>query len=174
MSVRDLLLPEFEQEMTNTRRILERVPDDKLKYKPHPKSMELGRLAGHVAELSGWAITTLTTEILELDDFKPWIPTSRAEILSKFDESVAAARKLISGVSDESLQKTWTMKFKGETVLSMPRYNVLRSVVLNHIIHHRAQLGVFLRLNEVEIPGMYGPSGDETKFWDQKAATSNP
>jgi uncharacterized damage-inducible protein DinB len=172
MRIRDLLLPEFEQEMTNTRKILERVPDDKLNYKPHSKSMELGRLAGHVAELSGWATTTLTTELLELDDFKPWVPTSRAEILKKFDESVDQARKVISEVTDESLQKNWTMRFNGETILSMPRYNVLRNVVLNHIIHHRAQLGVFLRLNEVEIPGMYGPSADETKFWDQKAAAS--
>jgi uncharacterized damage-inducible protein DinB len=174
MPIRDLLLPEFEQEMTNTRKILERVPDDKLNYKPHPKSMELGRLAGHVAELSGWPITILTTELLQLDDFKPWIPTSRAEILKKFDDSVAQTRKLLSDTGDESLQKNWTMKFGGETILSMPRYNVLRNVVFNHIIHHRAQLGVFLRLNDVEIPGMYGPSADEMKFWDQKAATSKP
>lgn len=170
--MRDLLLPEFEQEMTKTRQILERVPDDKLHYKPHPKSMELGRLAGHVAELSGWTISTLTTELLTLDDFKPWVPTSRAEILKKFDESVAEARKLLSETSDESLQKIWTLKFNGQTILSMPRYNVLRNVVFNHVIHHRAQLGVFLRLNDVEIPGMYGPSADEAKFWDEKAAAS--
>jgi uncharacterized damage-inducible protein DinB len=172
MPMRDLLLPEFEQEMTKTRQILERVPDDKLHYKPHPKSMELGRLAGHVAELSGWTISTLTTELLTLDDFKPWVPTSRAEILKKFDESVAEARKLLSETSDESLQKIWTLKFNGQTILSMPRYNVLRNVVFNHVIHHRAQLGVFLRLNDVEIPGMYGPSADEAKFWDEKAAAS--
>lgn len=172
MPIRDLLLPEFEQEMKNTRKILERVPEDKLNYKPHPKSMELGRLAGHIAELSGWATTTLTTELLELGDFKPWIPTSRAEILKKFDESVAEGRKLLSEASDESLEKIWTLKFNGETIMSMPRYNVLRNVVFNHIIHHRAQLGVFLRLNEVELPGMYGPSADEMKFWDQKSAAS--
>ncbi|HEX6546297.1 MAG TPA: DinB family protein [Bryobacteraceae bacterium] len=172
MPIRDLLLPEFEQEMANTRKILERVPDDKLKYKPHTKSMELGRLAGHVAELSGWPITILTTELLQLDGFKPWVPTSRAEILQKFEDSVAQTRKLLAETGDESLQKNWTMKFGAETILSMPRYSVLRNVVFNHIIHHRAQLGVFLRLNDVELPGMYGPSADEMKFWDQKTAAS--
>jgi uncharacterized damage-inducible protein DinB len=174
MPISELLLPEFDQEMANTRKVLERVPDDKLEYKPHLKSMAFGRLAGHVAELPDWAAHTLKMELLELDEsFKPWVPKSSAEILEKFDKSVAEARKLIAAATDEDLQKIWTLKFGGQTILSMPRYSVLRATVLNHMIHHRAQLGVYLRLNEIEVPGVYGPSADEMQFWNQKAAGSS-
>jgi uncharacterized damage-inducible protein DinB len=172
MPICEMLLPEFDQEMASTRKTLERVPDDKLDYRPHAKSMTFGRLAGHVAELPAWAMHTLALEGLDLDaDYKPWIPKSRTEILSKFDESVAEARKLISGVKDEDLQKIWTLKLGGKTLFSMPRIQVLRSTCLNHMIHHRAQLGVYLRLNEIAVPGMYGPSADEMKSWGQTASS---
>jgi uncharacterized damage-inducible protein DinB len=171
MAIREMLLPEFDEEMRNTRKILERVPDHKLDYKPHEKSMTLGRLAAHVAELPGWGKHAIEVEVLDLPpDFKPYSAKSREEVLATFDKNVAETRELIARVTDEELQKTWTLKFGGNTIFSMPRLMVLRSTVINHLIHHRAQLGVYLRLNEVEIPGMYGPSADEMKYWNPAEA----
>ena len=173
MPISQALLPEFDQEMANTRKLLERVPDGKADYKPHEKSMSLGRLAGHVAELPGWAKNTLETQLLELQPgMQPYIATSRQELLDKFDKNVADARPLIERASDEDWMKTWTLKFAGKEIMTMPRVAVMRSVVMNHLIHHRAQLGVYLRLNNVEIPGMYGPSADEARFWEQPKATA--
>jgi uncharacterized damage-inducible protein DinB len=171
MPISQMLLPEFEQEMANTRKILERIPDGHFDYKPHPKSMPLGRLASHVAEMPSWAAHTIEQELLDLQPGQqPYLASSTKELLETFDKNVAQAKAKIAAVSDEELQKTWTMKFGGKEVLSMPRFSVLRTVVINHLIHHRAQLGVYLRLNEIEIPGMYGPSADEQKFWETKSA----
>jgi uncharacterized damage-inducible protein DinB len=173
MPISQALLPEFDQEMASTRKLLERVPDGKADYKPHEKSMSLGRLAGHVAELPGWAKNTLETQLLELKPgMQPYIATSRQELLERFDKNVADARPLIERASDEDWMKTWTLKFAGKEIMTMPRAAVMRSVVMNHLIHHRAQLGVYLRLNNVEIPGMYGPSADEARFWEQPKATA--
>ena len=160
-------IPEFDEEMKNTRKILERVPEDKLSYKPHEKSMSLGRLASHVAELPGWTVNVIDKDVLDMQPgpFEPFVAKSRQELLDTFDRSVAEARSRISGASEADLQKIWSFKFAGNPVFSMPRALVLRTTMLNHIIHHRAQLGVYLRLNNVEIPGMYGPSADEMKFW---------
>jgi len=171
MSFSETLLPEFDAEMKNTRALLERVPDNLLEYQPHPKSMKLGRLAGHVAELAGWGITALETDLLELDpsNWKPWIPKSSGEILEAFDKNTARARAAIAAATDQKWGEIWTMKFAGNTIMSMPRSAVMRSTVMNHLVHHRAQLGVFLRLNNIEIPGMYGPSADEMKFWEPPA-----
>ena len=166
-----MLLPEFDEEMKNTRKLLECVPDGKFAYKPHPKSMTLGQLATHVAQMSTWAATTMDVELLEFGpDFKPPLAATRAELLEMFDKGAADARPKISAASDADWQKTWTLKFNGQTIISMPRAAVMRSTVLNHMIHHRAQLGVYLRLNEVAIPGMYGPSADEAKFAEAKSA----
>lgn len=171
MSISHVLLPEFDEEMKNTRKLLECVPDGKFDYKPHPKSMALGQLATHVAQMSAWAATTLDVELLEFGpDFKPPIANTRAELLDMFDAGVTKARQKISEASDADWQKTWTLKFSGKTILSMPRTMVMRSTVINHMIHHRAQLGVYLRLNEVAIPGMYGPSADEAHLWEAKSA----
>lgn len=171
MSISQSLLPEFDAEMKNTRAMLERVPDNLFNYQPHPKSMALGRLAGHVAELAGWGTTALETDLLELDPatFKPWIPQSNAEIMEAFNKNVAKARAAIESSSDEKWGEIWTMKFGGNTIMASPRLEVMRMVVINHLIHHRAQLGVYLRLNNIEIPGMYGPSADEMKFWEAPA-----
>lgn len=164
MSFAEMMLPEFDQEMANTRKLLELVPEDKFDYKPHEKSMTLGRLAGHTAEMAAWGATTLSTERLDLTrENKPFFPKSRQELLDSFDKGVAEARAAIAGASDEDLGVMWTLTYAGQTVFSMPRAAVIRAMVLNHTIHHRAQLGVYLRLNEVEIPGMYGPSADEMK-----------
>jgi uncharacterized damage-inducible protein DinB len=165
MPFSEMLLPEFDQEMNNTRKLLERVPDDKFDFQPHPKSMTLGRLATHVAELPSWTAFTLDQEVLDLQpDSKPEFATSQAELLQMFDKNVAQARGKIAAATDEDWQKIWTFKYAGQTVLSMPRAAVMRGMIMNHLIHHRAQLGVFLRLNNVEIPGMYGPSADENGF----------
>ena len=163
MALSEALLPEFDQEMANTRKTLERIPEDKLAWKPHEKSMPLGRLAGHVAELPGFATTTIEKDSLNLSmgEFKPLIATSRQQVLDAFDKKVAEARAAIAGASDEHMMKPWSLEFNGKTVFTMPRVAVLRSMMLNHIIHHRAQLGVYLRLNNVPVPAIYGPSADE-------------
>ena len=167
MSISEALLPEFDQEMANTRKLLERFPEGKNDYRPHPKSMTLGCLAGHVAELAGWAKTTLDVEVLEIQPgMQPFTATSRQQLLEAFDNNVEGARGLIERATDADWAKTWTLKFADKQVLSMPRAAVMRNVVMNHMIHHRAQLGVYLRLNEIEIPGMYGPSADEPRFWE--------
>ncbi len=166
MSIAQSLLPEFDLEMATTRKMLEVVPEGRNDWKPHDKSMTLGRLAGHVAELPGWGKTTL--EDTELD-FAPvgkpaWVPgvfTTRAETLKKFDETVVATRAALMKASDADLMEIWTLKSGGNTLLSLPRIAVLRSFMMNHLVHHRAQLGVYLRLNNIAIPGSYGPSYDE-------------
>jgi uncharacterized damage-inducible protein DinB len=169
MPLSQMILPEFDQEMATTRKILERVPEGVGDWKPHSKSMTLARLAGHVAELPGWGVTTLTQTELDFApaDQPPYQPTlfsTRAETLKLFDEGVKACRDAITKASDADFQVMWTLKRAGQKLMSMPRIAVLRSMVLNHLIHHRAQLGVFLRLNDVAIPGSYGPSADEPRF----------
>ena len=176
MSIAEMLLPEFDQEMANTRKLLACVPDPAPSWKPHEKSMTLARLAGHVAELPNWALQTLDRDVLDItpapgQGFTALTATSRKELLEVFDRNVAEARKAIAGASDEHLGKIWKLVFRGNTVVTMPRAAVLRSMVMNHLIHHRAQLGVYLRLNNVAIPGMYGPSADEASiFAQQKSA----
>ena len=160
------LLPEFDHEMANTRKVLERVPEDKPDYKPHPKSMTLARLAGHLAEMPGWGGIAMTTESLDMmpaggPPTQAYVMTSRKELLALFDKNVAEARAAIAAATDEDFAKPWTLLAAGRTVLTMPRSGVLRGFVLSHTIHHRAQLGVYLRLNEIPIPALYGPSADE-------------
>ena len=175
MPIRDLLLPEFDQEMASTRKLLERLPENIPDYKPHEKSMPFCRLAGHVAELPGWTKETFTKEVLELDmeHFVPFDPKTRKEVLDKFDQNSKAGREALAAATDDQFSVIWSLKStKGDTILSMPRAAVYRSMVISHMIHHRAQLGVYLRLNEIEIPGMYGPSADEMKFWQEKAQSA--
>lgn len=169
MKISQMLLPEFDQEMMSTRKLLACVPDDKLDFKPHEKSMALGRLAGHVAELPGWAVNAISLDSLDItpkpgEGFKAYAAPSREDLLKTFEKNVAEAHSAIAGASDEHLGKIWKLIFQGKEVIAMPRAVVLRSVVMNHLIHHRAQLGVYLRLNNVAIPGMYGPSADEGNF----------
>jgi uncharacterized damage-inducible protein DinB len=163
MPISQNLLPEFDSEMANTRKFLERVPDGQFDYKPHPKSMPLGRLATHVAELPSWAKMTLETESLDFDPntYKPNTAANQAELVTIFDKSVAEAREKLSAAEDEDWHKIWSLKSGGHTVFALPRVAVMRSVVMNHLIHHRAQLGVYLRMLDVPVPGPYGPSADE-------------
>jgi uncharacterized damage-inducible protein DinB len=154
---------DYNEEMKNTRKLLERVPIDDAHrdYKPHPKSMPLARLATHIAELPGWVKTALETEELDLQPgFKPRVAASTAELLEIFDKSAEGGRAAIDAAADDSLQKKWTFKFDGKPVFSTPRIELVRHCI-SHLVHHRAQLGVYLRLNDIAIPGMYGPSADD-------------
>jgi uncharacterized damage-inducible protein DinB len=159
------LLPEFDMELANTRKTLERVPEGTPDFRPHEKSMTLARLAGHVAEIPMWAIMTLEKDEFDADPavapIQAYVMTSRKEMLSKFDEETKKARAALASTSDEAMMKTWTLKNGARTIMALPRVAVLRSFVMNHMIHHRAQLGVYLRLNGVPVPSIYGPSADE-------------
>jgi uncharacterized damage-inducible protein DinB len=174
MTISEMFLPEFDQEMASTRKLLERVPEGNWDYKPHPKSMPLGRLAAHVAELPFWAKHTLSVESLDIKPGEqPFTIASKRELLEAFDKNVVEAREALKKATDADMAKTWTLSFAGKPVFSMPRSAVLRGSVMNHLIHHRAQLGVYLRLNDIAIPGMYGPSADEAKFWEAGATTDD-
>jgi uncharacterized damage-inducible protein DinB len=158
---------DFDEEMKNTRKLLERVPlDDAHRgYKPHAKSMPLDRLATHVADLPSWVKTALETDVLEMEPgYKPHIAASNAELLDLFDKKVEEARAAIDKASDDAMPKEWSFKFAGKTVFSTPRERMVRTCI-DHIIHHRAQLGVYLRLNDIAIPGMYGPSADDPSMF---------
>jgi uncharacterized damage-inducible protein DinB len=166
MAIKDALLPEFDQEMGNTRKTLERVPEDKFTWKPHPKSFSMVALATHIADMPGWIVNAVTQESLDIappgaPPFQPDLATSRAKLLEKFDKNVTAGRAAIAGASDEALAKSWSLLAGGRTIFTMPRIAVIRSMVMNHVIHHRAQLGVYLRLNDIPVPSIYGPSADE-------------
>lgn len=167
MSMSEALLPEFDAEMANTRKMLERVPDDKFAWKPHEKSMTLGRLAGHIAEMPDYIRYTLTLPSMSLTNengepnYESFYPKSREELLEKFDTDVAQARAALAKSGDEDLAHQWKMDWQGQTVIDQPRAQVVRIMCLSHVIHHRAQLGVYLRMNDIPIPGMYGPSNDE-------------
>ena len=164
MSMTAAFLKEFENEAGTTRRVLERVPADKLAWKPHPKSMSLGELALHVAAspavISGWCMQDETTFTGE----KPPEPTSCAEILAAHDKGVATVKESLTKVGDEGMKSMWTAKAGGATLMQMPKSVLVRSVVLNHWIHHRGQLSVYLRLLDVAVPSIYGPSADENPF----------
>lgn len=163
MTLSQVILAEFENEAGSTRKILERVPGDKLSWKPHEKSMTLGRLAGHIAELPAWIVSTVELDSLTVEpgDYKAFAADSQPELLATFDQYVCEARKSIQTVTDDDLQKVWTLVIQGRQVFSMPRHAVLQSFLLSHMIHHRGQLSVYLRLLDVAVPGMYGPSADE-------------
>lgn len=165
MALADMLLPEFDHEMGVTRKVLERVPDDKHEWKPHPKSFSLGALATHVATLPTWGTETLTKSEIDVSGNPTVSPlASTADILAAFDRNVAAARSALTGKTDAELAAMWSLRRNGKTLFSMPKSAVWRSFVVSHVIHHRAQLTVYLRLLDVPIPSVYGPSADEPAF----------
>lgn len=160
------ILPEFDGEMASTRKVLERIPDAKLDWRPHPKSHTIGWNANHLADLPGWIVAVLAGPSFDIapvggEPRKTPQLASNAEILAMFDRNVAAAREAIAGVQDEAMGDIWSLLRGGEPMFSLPRAAMIRSFVLNHVIHHRAILCVYLRLNDLPVPGMYGPSGDE-------------
>jgi len=162
MPISASLLAEFDHEMKTSRTVIERVPETKFAWKPHEKSMSAGRLASHIAEMPAWATTSIAQDSLDLSgDYKPYEAASREELLSLFDKNVADARAAIAGCNDETFMKSWALMRGGKTLMSMPKIAVVRSFVLNHVIHHRGQLSVYLRELNVPVPSIYGPSADE-------------
>ncbi|HWZ98039.1 MAG TPA: DinB family protein [Candidatus Dormibacteraeota bacterium] len=161
MSIAEMLLPEFDTELANTRKTLERVPADKWDWKPHEKSGTLGWLAGHVASLPHFTITTIQTPKLEIEGSTFPSVKTHADLLPTLDSMAKEARTALAGVTDTQMKEIWTLTWKGDVIFSMPRYEVLRVSCFNHIVHHRAQLTMYLRLLNVPIPGLYGPSADE-------------
>lgn len=169
MPIRDTILPEFDHEMETTRKTLERVPEGNPDWKPHDTSMTISRLAGHIAELVGFG-----SMIFQGDSFdfapagkpvmQPTVMSSRQQLLDIFDKNAAGARAAISKASDEEMQKMWALKNNGNTMFAMPRIGMIRSLMLNHVIHHRGQLSVYLRMNKAPVPSIYGPSGDEGRM----------
>ena len=164
MTVPELFLQEFDVEMPGTRMMLERVPEASFSWKPHQKSMTLGRLASHIADLPARCATIITTEeLVRQPGFAPWAAGSTADLLEHFDAAAAQARAALAGLQDNQLSVIWTIKMGDRTLASLPRAMALRRIFMDHLIHHRAQLGVFLRLLDVPIPGLYGASADDQR-----------
>jgi uncharacterized damage-inducible protein DinB len=165
MGVAQSLLPEFDHEAANTRKVLERVPEAHASWKPHAKSYTLGDLALHLANIPTWTAVTLQQPELDIDPSAPGMTkrvwTSRDALLKAFDENVAAARAVLAVTSDADMMKPWTLKKGGQVVFTLPRAAVFRSFVLSHSIHHRGQLTVYLRIKDVPLPAIFGPSADE-------------
>jgi uncharacterized damage-inducible protein DinB len=176
MSIAQSFLPEYDHEMANTRKTLERIPVDKLEYKPDPKSMSMGRLAGHLAEMPGYAVITMSTDSFDVAPkdgapHTPMVATSQQQLLTEFDKNVAAGRAAIAACSDEKMMQPWSLLAAGNTIFNMPRVGVIRTMVMSHLIHHRAQLTVYYRLNGIPVPALYGPSADEGNLAPAAAAS---
>jgi uncharacterized damage-inducible protein DinB len=164
MPLIDALLPEFDREMGLTRRALDRVPDGKFDWRPHPTSVSLGQLAEHLTDMPHWTSMTMTQRGTDAPLQRPpdhVRPSTRAEVLAQFDRLLKEARHNLVGKTDGELNAPWTLKAGGKEVFTMPKMAVMRNFVLNHMIHHRGQLLVYLRMLEVPVPSIYGPSGDE-------------
>jgi uncharacterized damage-inducible protein DinB len=163
MTISEALLSEFDQEMANTRKTLERVPADKADYTPHTKSMPMGKLAAHVAQLTGFGLIVLTAPQLDFStgSIKPLPFESAGQIVKALDEVAAKLRAALTSTTDEAWEQNWKLAFEGKTIFEASRFLAYRAMFLNHLIHHRAQLGVYLRLNGIPVPATYGPSADE-------------
>ena len=169
MSISQALLPEFDHEVATTRKVLDRLPEDKYGWKPHEKSFTAGRLASHIAEMGQWGSITMVTNFLDIapdgkQAFPPLNAATKAELLGAFDKMMTESRAALAAASDETFMGSWTLKQNGQNLMTMPRVAVIRSFVMNHIIHHRGQLSVYLRLLDVPVPSIYGPSADEAGF----------
>jgi uncharacterized damage-inducible protein DinB len=154
---------ELRQEAETTRKVLERVVEEKFHWKPHEKSMTMGRLAGHIVEMIGWTEYVFKSNELDFSkgNYKPFEPKTSAELLDSFNKNLQTALDALEKASDEEMAKTWTLRNGEIVLLSMPKAQVLRSVIFNHVVHHRGQLSVYLRLNDITVPSIYGPSADE-------------
>ena len=164
MTISEVLLPEFDEEIASTRRMLESLPEDQFGWKPHDKSMTMAQLASHVGDLPGWISMIITTEKLDFaasENVEGFQTTSHSELLAHFNKCAAEARKAIEGASDEQFAVTWALAYGEKTLYAAPRRMAVRTVALNHLIHHRGQLSLYLRLLGRKVPGMYGPSADE-------------
>ena len=164
MAIKDALIPEFDHEMATTRRVLERVPAAQYTWRPHERSMSLGQLAAHISNLPFWCSATLDTKVLDLDtmgDMRPRDPSDPASLLFNFDSAVSTARGKLVNQTDAEMLTPWTLKKGAHEIFTLPRISAIRSFVMNHLIHHRGQLSVYLRLQNVPVPPIYGPTADE-------------
>jgi uncharacterized damage-inducible protein DinB len=167
MNIRDALLPEFDQEMANTRKTLERIPEDKFEWRPHPKSFTMIGLGTHIANMAAWTVDVMAKDSFDIapvgaPPYKEELAKSKKELIAKFDKAVSEARAALAASSDEHFLADWAFMEGGKTLFTMPRIACVRSFIMNHGIHHRAQLGVYLRLNDIPVPATYGPSADES------------
>lgn len=165
MAIKDALLPEYDHEMGTTRRLLDRVPEADFTWKPHDKSMSLGELAGHLANIPTWGTMILDSSVFDLaslgEDRRPKSPASMTVLLQEFDAKVSAARGNLGRRTDAELLAPWKLKSGSHEIFTLPRISAIRTFVMNHSIHHRGQLSVYLRLRNVPLPSMYGPTADE-------------
>ncbi len=163
LTLAQAITAEFQQEAANTRKMLERVPEDQLGWQPHEKSMSLGRLAGHIAESASWVREVVASTELDFaqSDYKPFEPKSNAELLAEFDKHAAGFEEALAGKSDEEMLVEWTIKGGDHVIAKLPRVAAVRGFILSHTYHHRGQLSVYLRLLDVPVPGVYGPTADD-------------
>jgi uncharacterized damage-inducible protein DinB len=163
MTISEILLLDFDSEIANTRRTLERIPENDPQWKPHEKSMAIGRLALHAARLPQFGTSILTTPELDMDKekFPGFVFESTAHLLSELDRTASEARSHLAASSDDDLRQNWKLSYKGKVLVDAPRMALYRTMFFNHLVHHRAQLGVYLRLLAIPVPGLYGPSADE-------------
>lgn len=165
MSIITSLMQEFEHEMNNTRRVLERVPDGKMDWKPHEKSYTMGKLSAHIANMPIWVVGTFKANELDFASGDPLLQVpnvkTRDDLLAEFEKTTAAARLALNDADESGLRDMWTLRNGEHVIFTLPRMAVYRSFVMHHIIHHRGQLTVYLRLNNVPLPALYGPSADE-------------
>ena len=164
MPINELLIQEFDREMTNTRKTLERVPAEKWDWKPQEKSGTLGWLAGHVATLPGFGTAIIRTPSLEISGARFPRVEKHSMLIDTFDRAAEDTHKALKGVTDEQLRENWSLSNSGKPIFTLPRYHALRAMCFNHIVHHRAQLTVYFRLLGVPVPALYGPSADESVF----------
>ncbi len=164
MKLSESILMELDQEAQTTKRVLDRIPDDKLGWRPHPKSFSLGQLALHIASVPGGVTTIAMQDTSEVPNFTQPEAKSRQEILDTFSKSLESAKGNLNKMDDARMAATWTLTRSGKVVMSAPRAAFLRSVLLNHVYHHRGQLSVYLRMLDVPVPSIYGPSADDNPF----------
>ena len=164
MTIAEMLLAEFEQESRTTRKFMERLPEDKLTWKPHQKSYSLGQLALHIANIPGSVAAAASQDSFEFPTTPQPEAKSRQEVLDAFAQSLAAARELLNQMDDSRVMSTWNLTSGGNVVMSIPRIAFIRTILLNHTYHHRGQLSVYLRLLDIPVPAVYGPTADENPF----------
>ena len=164
MKLVDSILMEIEQEAKTTKRVLDRIPEDKLAWRPHPKSFSLGQLALHIASVPGSVAAAAVLDSIEAPNFSQPEPKSRQEVLDTFSKSLESARAALKKMDDARLNSTWSLTRSGKTLMAVPRIAFVRSILMNHVYHHRGQLSVYLRMLDVPVPSIYGPSADESPF----------
>jgi uncharacterized damage-inducible protein DinB len=164
MPIVDAFLRELDQEAKTTQRVLERIPEEKLTWKPHPRSKSIGELAMHLATIPGMFASAAVADSFEFSGHTTPLAKNRKDILDEFSKNIAAAKESLKKLDDARMMASWSANMKGKTLMTMPRIALVRSLLLNHFYHHRGQLSVYLRLLDIPVPSIYGPSADENPF----------